>query len=285
MKTTDEMTANVFRRRDETLKLQRQRRKKMRAVAVFCGCGVLAIALSVGIWQKDWFAPTTGVGQPGGEYWHEDELIDKELHGQKEPSKTSQAPDDGEKKIFAVNEIVGVTQISYTAWTPDRYNVVHWSLEQAEEYFGVKRSQIEAVFPAGWNPNYMGKDRVDAVYELESGALVYDAMYLQWMGTEGEIEVIVGRAAPPRDSSYHLKTDHITSVRLRDSGEILSVLVCGAQASQSDSADGEVQSVTIGKYALVVADFEYGGNFYRIVIKDLPLGVLDQLIRAIAGET
>lgn len=55
MKSYEEITEGLFRRRDECIKQRRERRKKLNKIIISIGAFCLALVVGIGVWQPDFF--------------------------------------------------------------------------------------------------------------------------------------------------------------------------------------------------------------------------------------
>lgn len=118
-------------------------------------------------------------------------------------------------------------------------------------------------------PNYQTLDNGFTVIYENNGTLVEDRMCYEFTGNdEAKITVLASKLRTPYDCLYATDTENVTQLRIPETDETVSLLVYAQNKSESTM-----------EYDFYVIDFEYGGNYYRILAENISSYTLDSLIR------
>ncbi len=273
MKTYDEMVEAVFRRRDAYLITKRTRRRVVvRVVIPVCLACVAGVA-GYGAWSylPRQVTPPSTLEEISSTAGREGFIAPAPTAPLALPSTTSSRTtatgntDSDElsgKKIFAFNKIVGSASAACRYRDPAQHYDEKWDEDKTAAYLGVDLRRVPEFLSE--KMARVGGGEFTVTYRND-GTLVEDVVSYSFEGNAGQqLSLSASRLGVPYDCIYSLETEIATPVRLRSTGEIVSVLV---------ATDGE---------GLYIGDFAYADVNYRIRVENTSPIIIDRLVRMIA---
>lgn len=283
MKNCNEMVNSLLERREQYETEKRNRRKMLtRTITPLC-CMCLVALLGFGAWRGGMFEyqpmqTAEDAVVPGTKDWYgpdEEEPFVNQNDNSSQNDNTSVNNDNFSvdsdsttKYLFDINEITGTVNAAPLYRDPDlHYNEV-WDVNKTIEYLGVDILQSVATMPEGLGLQYIEDHEFTATFEND-GTLVEDVLGYNFSGNNGaKLTILASKLRSPYDCIYMSNTDEITDIRIPETDVTIPLRVYAQ--NKSDSAL---------EYNFYVIDFEYAGNYYRIIGENITSYHLDALIR------
>jgi len=264
MKDYEKMAHDVLRRIDayETAKARKKKTVTRAMTGVLC-MGLVAL-LGIGVWQSSMFIQD-GVPMQEKPVTNYPSSIPNTVITTGVTTTLTQDP-SSDKLLFDVNQISEIVLGAKRKFPEGSYEE-KWDTAKMSRHLGIDLQNLgDTIY------DELKEETIQShsVIFAEDGTMLYDIARIRFVGTEGQnVTVMASKLSTPYDCLYKLESERKTRIRLRDSGEILSVLV----AAQTDAS---------GQCELCVADFEYKGVNYRITAENAPVISIERLIREIA---
>ncbi len=285
MKNYNEVANSVFERREQYESEKKHKRKVLIQTLTPVCCFCFMMLLGIGLWQgglfnttppqtaddaiisgiKDWYGP--GEEEP---VTNQNNNKDQNNNVTVDNDNVSVNNDGTTKYLFAINEITGTVNASPLYRDPDLHYTEVWDIDKTIEYLGVDALQAVATLPEGLGLQYVENREFTVTFEND-GTLVEAIIGYVFSGNEGaELTILASKLRSPYDCIYSSNTDEITNIRIPEKDVTIPLRVYAQ--NKSDSAL---------EYNFYVIDFEYAGNYYRIIGENITSYHLDALIREI----
>ncbi len=241
------------------------------AAACLCLCALLGLAAWGGnLFEKQPIQTALDATIPGIKDWYgpgEEEPIFNQ-NGNSDKTDSTPVDDDTDKHLFCINEITETVNGAPLYRDPDLHYDEIWDIDRTVAYLGVDVFGAVAALPEDLGLQYVGSNGFAVTFE-NGGTLVEDRICYNFYGNDGaNLTVLVSKLGSPYDCIYTSATDKITNIRVPEKDATVSLRVYAQNKSNSAL-----------EYNFYVIDFEYAGNYYRIISENIASKHLDALIR------
>ncbi len=261
MKSYDELTNDLLKRRDRYV--VKQKRKRMMGVVTSLCCFCLVALLGFGMWQGGVFdakPPITlddSINIGDKDYINPDEINNSQAtmpsyhNNQNNNSQTgTTANNDPAIIAWTINRVESQISAAKLNFSADKYYSEKNTLADVTVYLGRDLSKLGAVMPQGFA--FFGRYETDFFYEL-NGDLAYDNCVFGYKKDEQQITIRVSKIGVPYDCIYKLNNPTVSNLN--------GVEVTMGGIYKADNSE---------EFELIFADFSHRGLQYRVTVENVP---------------
>lgn len=254
MKSYDETISSVFNRVNAYAAERKRKRTVIKNMVASICCICLVAILGVWVWQSGLFVSPPPSADGGTT--PTDSLV------QTEPPVNTENPSNDTFNIY-LNEIMRVINAAPPYLDPSKHHTANWSNQEAAEYLGVDLSNLGHGFE-----NVGDNDHI--VTYNNDGSLVRDLVGFSYKYAENEFSIAASRLTVPYDCIYTLDQNKKTPIPTANGS--VDVLFAGSTNGDKDNL------------ALIVADFENNGVYYRVKAENVSLANFSLIVKAIINN-